>query len=212
MEKVADRFIKKGPRKGQANQHPAPSTQHRSPARSCIITREAKAKGELIRFVVGPTGEIVADLNSKLPGRGIYVTASKLLVAEAIAKRAFSRAAKEQVIVPEGFLVRLEAQLAKRVAEALSMARKAGQVITGFEKVEAAAKKGEVEALIHADDAGEDGLKKLSFYTGPTFQNLPREVLSTVLGRENAVHVAVTHGPAAAFFIEEARRFTLFLA
>ena len=187
-------------------------TKRSEPERSCIITREVKAKGELIRFVVGPNATLVPDLAAKLPGRGIYVSASKLLVAEAIAKRAFSRAAKEQVAIPEGFLTRLEEQLAKRVAEALSMARKAGQVITGFEKVEAAAKKGEVEALIHADDAGEDGLKKLSFYTGPTFQNLPRDVLSTVLGRENAVHVAVTHGPAAAFFIEEARRFTLFLA
>jgi predicted RNA-binding protein YlxR (DUF448 family) len=188
-----------------------PGTRNPEPERSCIITRVVKTKGELIRFVVSPQGEIVADLNAKLPGRGIYVTASKLLVAEAIAKRAFSRAAKQQVGVPEGFLLKLEGQLAKRVAEALSMARKAGQVITGFEKVEAAAKKGEVEALIHADDAGEDGVKKLSFYSGPTFQNLPRDVLSGVLGRENAVHVAVTHGPAAAFFIEEARRFTLFM-
>ncbi len=187
-------------------------TKQAEPERSCIITREVKGKGELIRFVVGPNGMVVPDLVGKLPGRGFYVSASKLLVAEAIAKRAFSRAAKEQVMVPEDFLTRLEDQLAQRMAEALSMARKAGQVVTGFEKVEEVAKRGEVEALVHADDAGEDGIKKLSFYQGPTFRNLPRAVLSRVLGRENAVHVAVTHGPAAAFFIEEARRFTLFLA
>ena len=182
------------------------------PERSCIVTREAKAKEALIRFVVGPKDVLVPDLAGKLPGRGIYVSVSKLLVAEAIAKRSFSKAAKTQVHVPEGFLVQLETLMGKRVAEALSFARKAGQVTTGFEKVEAALKSGKVEALIHAADAGEDGVKKLSFYSGPVFTNLPRDLLSTVLGRENAVHAAVTHGPAAAFFIEEARRFALFLA
>ncbi len=182
------------------------------PERSCIITREVLPKEALIRFVVGPGHKLVPDLAGKLPGRGIYVSCSKLLVAEAIAKRAFGKAAKTQVQVPENLLALLEEQMARRVADSLSLARKAGQVITGFEKVETECGKGTVEALIHAEDAGEDGIKKLSFYTGPTFRNLPRALLSEVLGRENAVHAAVTHGPAAAFFITEARRFALFLA
>jgi predicted RNA-binding protein YlxR (DUF448 family) len=182
------------------------------PERSCIVTREAKAKDELIRFLVGPNQQLVPDLASKLPGRGIYVSASKLMIAEAIAKRLFSKAAKEQVHIPDGLLVTLEQLMLRRVGDALSMARKAGQVVTGFEKVEAELKKGSVEALIHAEDAGEDGIKKLAFYTGPIFANLPRSLLCEVVGRENAVHVAVTHGAAAAFFIEQARRFTLFLA
>ncbi len=181
------------------------------PERTCIITREVKPKGEMIRFVVGPNGQLVADVNEKLPGRGMYVTASRILVAEAMAKRAFSKAAKEQVGIPDGFLDQLEGQLARRVGEALSFARKAGQVVTGFDKVEEAIKSGKVEALIHAEDASPDGIKKLPAYGGPTFDNLPRALLSEVLGRENAVHVAVLHGPAAAFFIEEARRFALFL-
>ena len=182
------------------------------PERSCIVTREVKAKDELIRFVVGPNQQLVPDLAGKLPGRGMYVSASKLLIAEAIAKRSFSKAAKSQVQIPDGLLITLEQLLERRVGEALSLARKAGQAITGFEEVEAELKKGSVEELIHADDAGEDGIKKLSFYTGPTFANLPRSLLCEVLGRENAVHAVVTHGAAASFFIEQARRFTLFLA
>lgn len=182
-----------------------------APARTCIVTREAKPKEALIRFVVGPQGQLVADLAGKLPGRGMYVTGSRLLVAEAIAKRAFSRAAKQQVRIPDGFLDALQQQLERRVADTLSLARKAGQVVMGFDTVEKAIESGKVEALIHAADAGEDGLKKLSAYTGPTFRQLPRALLSQVLGRENAVHAAVTHGPAAAFFIEQARRFTLFI-
>lgn len=181
------------------------------PERTCIVTHKVLEKGGLIRFVVGPNDVVVADLAGKLPGRGMYVTASRLAVAEAIAKRAFSRAAKTQVTIPDGFLANVEAQLQRRVAEALSLARKSGQVIVGFEKVEEAAKKGVVEALLHADDAGADGTKKLAGYSGPVFTQLPRALLSEVLGRENAVHAAVTHGPMAAFFIEEARRFALFL-
>lgn len=181
------------------------------PTRTCIVTREERPKEALIRFVIGPDGKVVPDLAGKLPGRGMYVSCSKLLVAEAIAKRLFSKAAKAQVTIPEGLLTNIETQLRQRVLDALSMARKAGQVVLGFEKVEAALKSGKTEALIHAADAGEDGVKKLSFYTGPTVDFLSREALSTVLGRENAVHAAITHGPAAQFFITEARRFALFL-
>ncbi len=91
------------------------------------------------------------------------------------------------------------------------MARKGGLVIAGFEKVEEALKKGEVAALVHASDAGEDGKKKLSRHEVPIYDFLSREALGNVVGRENAVHVAVLKGDAAAFFINEARRFALFL-
>lgn len=181
------------------------------PERSCIVTRQVMPKEDLIRFVVGPEDRLVVDLAGKLPGRGMYVTASKLLIGEAIAKRSFSKAAGQQVSIPEGFLAQIEAQLQRRVADSLSLARKAGQVITGFEKVEKALQQGEVAALIHAADASDDGVRKLQESGLPTFRELPRELLSTVLGRENAVHAAVTHGPAAEFFISQARRFAFFL-
>lgn len=100
----------------------------------------------------------------------------------------------------------------RRVADALSLARKAGQVICGFEKVDDALKRGNVAALIHAADAADDGVRKLRDASIPAFRELPRAVISQVLGRENAVHAAVLHGPAAPFFIESARRFALFLA
>jgi len=181
------------------------------PERSCIVTHAVKEKGELIRFVVGPGNVLVADLSGKLPGRGLYVLASRLTLAEAISKKTFSRAAKTQVTIPEGLMAQVESQLARRVGEALSLARKSGQVVIGFDQVEAAIKTGKVEALVHAADAGADGIKKLSAYKGPVFTQLSRERLSEVLGKENAVHAAVIHGPMAPFFLEEARRFALFL-
>lgn len=180
--------------------------------RSCIVTRRTLPKEALLRFVLSPEGLLVADLNGKLPGRGIYTEVSKLIVSEALTKRAFNKAAGAPVTIPEGFLDRLQAQLERRVAESLSLARKAGQVVTGFEKVEHELQQGTVAALIHAADASDDGVRKLRQHDLPTFQELPRAVLSEVLGRENAVHVAVLNGPAASFFVESARRFALFLA
>lgn len=179
--------------------------------RTCIVTREAKPKEQLLRFVVSPDGVLTPDIDNKLPGRGIYVTCSRILLAEALAKKTFQRAAEQPVTLPSDFLNRIEELMALRVKNALSLARKAGQVLQGFEKVESALHKGEVAALIHAPSAGADGVKKLRSAEIPTFNHLPREWLNEVLGRENAVHVAVTQGPAAGFFIEQARRFALFL-
>lgn len=179
--------------------------------RTCIVTRQAKPKEELIRFVVSPDGVLTPDIDGKLPGRGIYVSCSRILVAEALVKKAFQRAAEQPITLPGDFLNRLEEMIALRVKNALSLARKAGQVIQGFEKVETALKSGQVAALLHAPSAGADGVKKLKSSDVPTFNHLPREWLNEVLGRENAVHVAVTHGPAADFFIGQARRFALFL-
>lgn len=181
------------------------------PERSCIVTREALPKGELLRFVVGPEKKLVPDVAGKLPGKGIYLKLSRQVLTEALAKKAFARVAKTPLVIPENLSAIVEEQLTRRVLDALSLARKSGQVILGFEKVEDAAKTGKVEALIHASDAGDDGVKKLGFYRGPVITHLSRERLSTVLSRENAVHVAVIHGPMTGFFLEENRRLQRFL-
>ena len=197
-----------------------------SPERTCIVTREAKPKEALLRFVVGPQDTLVFDVAHKLPGRGIYVTCSKLLVAEAIAKRAFSRAAKQQITLAPDFMERVHTLMEERVGDGLSFARKGGLAISGFEKVEDALKSGNAAALLHASDAGEDGKKKMAgllkaltldefsgqeFTPVPIYDQLSRELLGKVVGRENAVHVGVLRGDASAFFMEAMRRFALFL-
>jgi predicted RNA-binding protein YlxR (DUF448 family) len=179
--------------------------------RSCIITRAVKPKEEMIRFVVAPDGGLVADLAENLPGRGMWLSASKLLLAEAIARRAFSKAAKKPVTVPEEFVSRLEQLWQQRLRDTASLARKAGQLISGFDKVEDARAKGQVLALLQASDAGEDGLKKLKIPDIPSFRGFGREQLSGLAGRENAVHVAILQGSAGRFFLEELRRFALFM-
>lgn len=193
------------------------------PERSCIVTRRVLPKQALIRFVIGPGDVLVPDIAGKLPGRGLYLSASRLTLAEAIARRHFARVARQAVTVPEGLAENLHAQLEQRVVDALSLTRKAGLVIAGYEKIEAAARAGGLAALLHAQDAGADGIRKLESAltagaaaapgspVAETFRLLPRARLSAVLGRDNAAHAAIAHGPAAQFFIAEARRFALFL-
>ena len=185
----------------------------KNPERQCLVTREVKPKEALLRFVVSPEGQLVADWASKLPGRGIYISIGLTQFRQALEKKLFSRAAKQPVKVPDGLEQLLIEQLKERVLSALSMARKAGDVIAGFEKVEQALQAGAALALLHADDAGDDGIKKLAKYTSDllVLDVFSREEMGNVLGRENPVHVAVLDGHAGAFFLKESRRFALFL-
>jgi predicted RNA-binding protein YlxR (DUF448 family) len=179
--------------------------------RQCIVTRQVKPDAEMIRFVVGPEDRLVPDVAAKLPGRGMWLTASRLLLAEAIAKRSFGKAAKQTVEIPDNLQALIEQLLRQRVRDALSMARKAGQLLSGHDKVLEALAKEEVVALLHASDASEDGVRKMKAGDVPAYRGFSRDLLSEVTGKENAVHVAVLKGSASAFFLSELRRFALFM-
>ncbi|HVG47675.1 MAG TPA: DUF448 domain-containing protein, partial [Rubellimicrobium sp.] len=111
--------------------------EREEPERRCLVTSETGPKSGLVRFVVGPDGSIVPDIAGKLPGRGLYVTASRPILEQA-RKGQFARAAKAPVTVPEDLADEVERQLAHRVVDLVSLARKAGLAIAGFEKVKEA--------------------------------------------------------------------------
>lgn len=174
-------------------------------ARRCIVTGEVGPKEGLIRFVVGPDGTVVPDLGEKLPGRGIWVSARREAVETAIRKGLFSRAARAKVEATEALADEVERLLAKRACEALGLARKAGALITGFEKVMSAIAKGEAAALIEARDGGEDGGRKLAGALKarqaadekagvPILRPLWAAEMGLALGRANVVHAALTQG------------------
>ena len=71
----------------------------------------------------------------KLPGRGIYVAADRAAIELAVKKKLFARAAKQQVTVPDGLVDEVEKQLARRVVDLISLQRKAGKAVAGYEKV-----------------------------------------------------------------------------
>ena len=183
--------------------------------RLCIVSRTVKPTAEMIRFVVGPDGAVVPDLRRKLPGRGVWVTATKAAVTAATERRAFARGFKRDVRAAAELPGLVERLLERAALDALGIARKAGLVVSGFAKVEAALAADPVIALIHAADASPDGARKLANAAHRRFaetQEKPAEInlfesaqLDLALGRPNVVHAAVLAGPGSAGFVVRCR-------
>ncbi len=185
--------------------------------RSCVVTRVVREEAELIRFVAAPDGTLVADLALRLPGRGVWVTCSRAYVEEAVQKGAFSRGLKQQVRPPEALAGQVEALLGRRALEALSIANKAGEVVTGFFKLESALEKGQIVALLHAQEAANDGRDKLDRRFRAAKPEAPApiglfsiEELSLALGRPNVVHAGLKGGGASRKLLREVRRLGLY--
>src|SRR6202008_4485918 len=115
-----------------------PRTNRSATMRMCAVSREVRPIDELIRFVVAPTGEVIPDLKRKLPGRGMWVSASRKAVAEAVRRHQFSKGFKRAVRAAPTLPADTEILLIRSATEALAMAAKAGQVVSGFSKVEGA--------------------------------------------------------------------------
>jgi uncharacterized protein len=178
------------------------------PERRCIVTGETGAKSGLIRFGVGPEGQVVPDILARLPGRGFYVSADRKAIEKAAAKGLFARAAKAPVTVPAGLVDQVEALLSRRVTDLISLARKAGDAVTGFEKVKDWLVKGTAVVLIQASDGSERGKTKLR---PPEGENrfigcLTARELGLSFGREHAIHGALSAGGLTIRVVEEAAR------
>lgn len=184
--------------------------------RQCAVTRAKKSPEELIRFVAGPEGAIVPDLARHLPGRGVWVDATFAAVAAAVHQKAFARSLQRPVSVPADLPARVEQLMARRLSEALSLANKAGLIVTGFSKVEALLARKRAVVLIHAGDAAADGVAKLDGKFNALAQGNDARVasirdlsgaeMSLAMGRPNVIHAAAAEGGATRRLIEEARR------
>jgi uncharacterized protein len=190
-----------------------PRTERSATMRMCAVSREVRPIDELIRFVVAPSGDVIPDLKRKLPGRGLWVGASRRTVAEAVRRHQFSRGFKRDVRAPATLPADTEALLERSCAEALAMAAKAGQVVSGFAKVEGLLEQGRAAALIHASDGAADGIRKLDAIAGqrtansgespgvPIVTALTSAQLDLALGRSNVIHAALLAGPASKTFL-----------
>lgn len=184
----------------------AEADQPTGPERRCIVSGRVRPKGELLRFAVGPEGQVVPDMAQRLPGRGIWLSARRDVVNTAVSKRLFARAARRAVAVPEDLADMVERLLARRVLESLGLARRAGEAVCGFEKVRAELKAGRVAVLIEARDASEDGRGKIKALAGdlPVIELFDGAELGSVFGRDHAVHVGVAPGGLAQRLAKEA--------
>lgn len=182
--------------------------------RRCALTRERLPKQDLIRFVLAPSGKIVPDLKERLPGRGVWVTATHDRIAEAAKRNVFARALKTAVKVSEGLADQVDRLLVEGALGALALANKAGEVVFGTAKVEEAIAKAKVAALIHASDAAEDGCRKLDArFRASTRGAMPASIrlfsadeLGLASGKTNVIHAALIQGGAAAKFLAGASR------
>jgi uncharacterized protein len=195
-----------------------PRTAERT--RLCAATRVVQPVSELIRFVVGPDGEVVADIKGKLPGRGIWVTAAGGALAAALKRKAFARGFKRDVRVPLDLVERTERLLERAVFDALAMVGKAGLVATGFAKTAATLEHDDVTALLHASTAASDGIRKLDAAWRRWRPDAPPVVigflngaqLDLALNRPNVVHAALLAGPVSETFLARCRRLERFRA
>ena len=182
------------------------------PERTCIATRETHPRAALLRFVLSPDGEVVFDLKGDLPGRGAWVKPERAALEEAIRRRAFSRAFKAQAKVPDDLSERVIAQLKEAAIATLSLARKAGEAVAGFEKVREALRNDDVALLIEATDGAEDGRRKVLALAEAVkpgvmlVETLDSRELGLAFGRERVIHAAMKPGGLARKFLDVARK------
>jgi predicted RNA-binding protein YlxR (DUF448 family) len=187
--------------------------------RLCIVTREVKPVGDMIRFVIGPDRDVVPDLKRRLPGRGVWVTAARAAVAEAVKRRAFGRAFKAEVRVAPDLADEVERLLERSALDALGIVHKAGRAVLGFAQVERALTNQPVVALLQAADAGRDGVRKLAAARGrlgekaddlPVVDRFTAPQLDLAFGRPNVVHAALLAGSASDGFLARYRKLERF--
>lgn len=180
--------------------------------RRCLVTRETLPKNRLIRFCVSPERIVIPDLAGKLPGRGLWVTADKDLVAAACGKGLFAKAAHAKVTCPEDMDGLIKSLFVKRLQSLLGLARKAGLAVAGFEKAAEALKKKQAVCLLEAVDGAADGREKLDRLRGgvPLIRVLTADQTAEALGAGICVHTVLKQGGAADLFVAEARRFAAY--
>ncbi|SEM92684.1 hypothetical protein SAMN05192583_1548 [Sphingomonas gellani] len=197
------------------------------PVRSCILTRTRDSRDALIRLVLTPGGQVLPDLRAKAPGRGAWIGATRAELDHAMAKGrlrgALSRAFKTgDIAVPDDLSTRIAAGLERAVLDRLGLEARAGHLLTGSDRIETAARGGQLRALFHAADASADGARRLaqawrvgSDKEGSDLKGvvlpLPRTILALALGRENVVHLGLTDRAAAARVSETLDRWLHFI-
>jgi len=192
----------RGPREGR-----------RGTERLCALTREVKPVEDLIRFVAGPDGAIVPDLKRRLPGRGVWVTATRKSIDEAAKRNVFARSLKREARAASGLGSEVERQLESAALDALAIAHKAGRVAIGFGRAETAlAGVPPVLAILNAADGAPDGARKIVAAAAkrqtaenageiPVISAFTSAQLDLALGRSNVVHAALLAGPASNGFL-----------
>ena len=188
--------------------------------RLCAVSGAKRPVADMIRFVVSPDGAAVPDLKRRLPGRGLWVTATRQSLADAVKRKVFARGFRREVRVAGDLVDRTESLLERAVLDALAIAHKAGKVAIGFGKAEAALAHEPVVGFIHAASAAADGSRQLNAAArrrfGPELgglalvETLTSAQLDLAFGRSNVIHAALLAGPESETFLARFQRLERF--
>lgn len=170
-----------------------------SPRRRCIVTHAVKDKDKLLRFVIDPEHRLVVDIEQRLPGRGIWLSADRETLKKACAKNTFAKAARASVIVPGELVEQVETRLIRHCLSMIGLARRAGQAAFGFEKARDWFRSGRAGLLLIAADASPNAWAKGRALTDAETLAVPLTAseLGVVAGRERSVHVVIAPGALA---------------
>ncbi|WP_375627645.1 MULTISPECIES: RNA-binding protein [unclassified Bartonella] len=163
--------------------------------RTCIVTRKNASAQTLIRFVIGPNNQIVPDLKANLPGRGVWISAHHAVIEKAIKQKAFHRNFKTDVEVAPNLVHIVDTLLLKAALSSLSMARKAGAIVMGATKVDAAIRSGKVILVLHAKETTEDGKRKIAQAIHSIQQQTNRTIKTISLFTSDEMRVAFGSNP-----------------
>lgn len=182
------------------------------PQRRCLVSGDVNSTESLIRFVVDPNGRIVPDIKGRLPGRGLWLTAKKDCVIRGLENHVFDRVTHTKVQIPADFITQIEISLLKCCCEILGLARRAGLVQSGYDRVREFLKSGSAKLVITARGSGLHGQKKLlsKAVDLPHIDWFSMEELSLAIGRKNVVHAALATGGLTERFHSEAQRLSGF--
>jgi len=207
-EPMAKRPKGGGPAAGAGTAAPVDGSSDGSSLRRCIVTREPQTKDGLIRFVVAPDGVLTPDLAEVLPGRGLWITASREAINTACAKKLFGRAARRAVTVPDDLVERLEHMLAERCIALLGLLNRAGQLSAGMMRVREWLRADKAAILMTAAESdGRDAAELRRVARGvQTVDVLKGVELGRAVGRDHIVHMAATPGRLAQSLIRETGR------
>ena len=176
--------------------------------RRCVATRTRRDRETLVRFVVGPDDRLVPDLDARLPGRGLWLSADAESFKNAVSRNLFAKAARRRVVVDPEILARLDRMLAERCLQWLGLARRAGLLEMGFEQVVRTARAGEIEVLVVASDAANDGREKIARAAPDRrcVRLFERAQMGAAVGREALVFAGLRPNRLAQRFWNDARR------
>jgi predicted RNA-binding protein YlxR (DUF448 family)/ribosomal protein L30E len=189
-------------------QDEGPPAGARARGRRCLVRRESLPRERLVRFVVAPDGQVVPDIAARLPGRGLWLSAERGAISSAVAKGLFAKAARRGVHIAPDLADRIEAMLVRRCQDIVGLARRAGELVVGFDQVADWLRRSRAEVLVTARDGAPDGRRKLRGLARelPMVMLLDRHELGAAVGRDEVVHMALAHGGLARKLLAEAAR------